>query len=343
MRERLHAERTAGFNLLVLTAANRAMEQFGKDGEMAYRRWIRKWATWRGGEMRQAHQAMGLQANMETLNLYWDSSSVSWIIKDEVQKGRLTPYDVRYYDAECSGANLWRAEGAWDVGVIYCDENHQHIAQSYHPDAVVVMPVNMMKGDDRCLFCWLMPPGAEEIGAEPTVLGKKLALNHQRPDDPYEEFRLALKRPCRLVGRWIAVVGGDMIETFGPEGEEWWRQTLRAYAKERGRRQFTDHVHKGLSPTPANLIRKNDVPYQFVWEIEEKEATDTQYAADVHYCPYQEVWRDNGEEEIGQIYCEEVYPALCAGYSEVLGLGIKCEIPQKMSKGDPVCAFRMRM
>jgi hypothetical protein len=198
-----------------------------------------------------------------------------------------------------------------------------------------------MKGDERCLFYWVMPPQPEGEAkkVEPTPLGKKLALNHQRPDDPYEEFKLTLKRPSRLVGRFITVAARSVIETFGEEGEGWFRETLRKYAKERGKRQLIKHLQKGLSPTPTNLIRENDVPYGIAWEIAEKEATDTRYVADVQYCPYQEVWRDYDEEELGQIYCEEVYPALCKGYN----VGIKCEIPQARSKGDPICAFRFTL
>ena len=338
MRERVHAERTAAYALFYKWMAEGLVDRYGRRGEQTLKRWIREWATWRGEEMRQAHQAMGMPNNMETLNLYWDSSSVSWVIKDEVQKGRLTPYDVRYCDSECAAANLWRAEDCWYLGWVYCDENHQAIAQSYHPDAVVVMPLNMMKGDDHCLFCWLMPPDAKVEEAEPTALGKKLALNHQRPDDPMEEFKLTVTRPSRLVGRLFTVLARNVMDTFGTEGEEWFRQTLRDYARDRGTRQALKHAQKGLATTPTNLIRENDVPYQFAWQIEEKEATDTAYVASVHYCPYQEVWRDYGEEHIGQIYCDEVYPALCAGYSATM----KCEIPQKMSKGDPVCAFRFQ-
>jgi hypothetical protein len=161
---------------LYMHFARETIATFGRDGEMTVRRHLRDYGAWRGIEMREAHNAMGRPINMETLNRCWDSASV-FIVKDDVEtQGHYSPLDVSYDVKICPAAEAWKAEDFHQWGHVYCDEFHQACASTYHPDGNVVIPINMMKGDDYCHFRWVVPGNSRAVEPfPPSELGLKLA------------------------------------------------------------------------------------------------------------------------------------------------------------------------
>lgn len=320
---------------LYADVARTVVDAFGQGGEWAIHRWLREWAIWRGGDMRQAHEAVGWPINVETLLRHWDSAAL-YVYKNEFEKGFYSPNKVNLEESICRSADIWEEAGIGHLGLVLCEEIHQYIGTAYHPDIVVALPTMRTKGDPICRFRCAMPP--QKAGASkpnPTPLGERLAENY-RARNAAEAGRLAMKRYARNFGGFCSLLAKQMIETYGHEGEEVVRQLYRKYAEARGRRLRVDHERVGLAPTPANAIKHNDEPYYPIWKIEEHEVSDTQYIADIIYCPYAEAWADLGQESMGSIYCTEVYPAMLRGYEA----HIECEIPQIKSKSDPICAFR---
>ncbi len=185
---------------LYMHFANETLATFGPAGEMTIRQHLRDYGRWRGTEMREAHNALGCPINMETLNRCWDSASV-FIIKDDLKTtGKYTPYDVVFDVYYCPAAEAWKAEGFERWGHVYCDEFHQACASTYHPDGNVVIPINMMKGDDHCHFRWIMPADAHQIDPfPPSNLGRKLA-KYYLADSVERGAYDALVRTNRLLG-----------------------------------------------------------------------------------------------------------------------------------------------
>ena len=125
------------------------LDRHGRDGEMPVRLGLRAYGHWRGTEMREAHHALGLDVNMRNLILCWDSASV-FIVKDrEDTAPDYKPYDTRFDVHLCPASTAWKEDDFHRWGHVYCDEFHQACASTYHPDGNVVIPENLMKGDDH--------------------------------------------------------------------------------------------------------------------------------------------------------------------------------------------------
>lgn len=204
---------------LYMHFARETLATFGDVGGTTVRDHLRRYGHWRGSEMREAHNALGREINMETLNRCWDSASV-FIVKDDVEsKGRYTPTDVIYDVHYCPAAEAWKADDFHQWGHAYCDEFHQACASNYHPDGNVVIPINMMKGDDHCHFRWVMPVTARGVDAyPPSKLGLKLAEYYQAVT-PQRGAYDALVRTSRLIGgRYWTMTQGTLRAPSGRRG-----------------------------------------------------------------------------------------------------------------------------
>ncbi|MCA9877573.1 MAG: L-2-amino-thiazoline-4-carboxylic acid hydrolase, partial [Thermomicrobiales bacterium] len=179
--------------------ANTVIEAAGQYGEMTVRHHLREFGHFRGTEMREAHHALGKPIDMETLTCFWDNAS-TYVIHDDMDAGTYTPEDSAFDVHFCPAALAWKEAGFHRWGHVYCDEFHQACASTYHPDGNVVIPINMMKGDDHCAFRWVMPGNARSLDlGEPTALGRRLARTYEQATD--EEGALnAMRRTSRLVG-----------------------------------------------------------------------------------------------------------------------------------------------
>ncbi|HEX5499247.1 MAG TPA: L-2-amino-thiazoline-4-carboxylic acid hydrolase, partial [Thermomicrobiales bacterium] len=185
---------------LYMQFARETIARFGVAGEGTVRQHLRQYGVWRGTEMREAHNALGLPLDMETLNRCWDSASVFIVKSDLESKGKYSAYDVQYEVHDCPAADVWRAEDFHHWGHVYCDEFHQACASTYHPDGNVVIPINMMKGDDHCSFRWIIPAGSPGLANfPPSPLGQKLA-QYYVAETPARAVYDAMARTSRLIG-----------------------------------------------------------------------------------------------------------------------------------------------
>lgn len=219
--------------------AEATLESGAPQAEAAVRAHLRGYGGWRGQEMRQAHVALGGTVDMQTLMQRWDSAS-TYVVKDEMEAdGTYTPGDVQFDVHYCPASLAWKEAGFHRWGHVYCDEVHQSIAGSYHPDGVVVIPLNLMKGDSHCAFRWVLPPTARTVEQEVTPLGRELAQMYPDADTgPEDGARLAQTRTSRLIaGRFLtfarALEEHDVPESVLVEGMRRWathRGTLLAEA-----------------------------------------------------------------------------------------------------------------
>jgi len=245
------------------------LEHLGDGGEAVVRDSLRGYGAWRGAEMRQAHAALGEDINVETLIRRWDSAS-TYVVKDELEsEGTYSPHDVSFDVTYCPASLAWKEEGFHRWGHVYCDEFHQAAATSYHPDALVVIPINMMKGDDRCAFRWAMPnrtlENAEpQAPAEVTDLGRFLAPLYGRTDDEVDGMRLALTRTNRLLaGRYLTYIRA-IVDRHGKDlADEIARVALTSWATDRGARLARRPGTRGLDA--AELWERIDLAPALTW------------------------------------------------------------------------------
>ena len=322
---------------LYMCMANATLEKHACEGEMPVRLGLRAYGQWRGREMREAHHALGLEVNMRNLIQCWDSASV-FIVKDrEDTAPAYKPYDVRFDVHLCPASVAWKEAGFHQWGHVYCDEFHQACASAYHPDGHVVIPQNMMKGDDHCHFQWVMPPNAErlELG-EPTELGRRLARDYQATADVEAAWQ-ALKRTNRLVGGRYVTAARVLVEHFADDGLDTIRGAMRAWGKLRGEHLRAEHELKSIAHTPANFMRHHDLPFATVWDADEKIADAASFVAQIYDTPHDEAWRDMMATDLGALWYEESYAAMIDSYLP----GAKLEWTKLTCRGDVVNELRI--
>jgi hypothetical protein len=322
--------RTSARMYMCLTRAT--LDAFGRDGEMTVRRGLRAYGEWRGSEMRQAHHALGLDIDMKTLLDRWDNAS-TFIVKDDIDaSGIHEPDDYQFDVTLCPAAQAWKEAGFDQWGHVYCDEFHQACASAYHPDGNVVIPINMMKGDDRCHFRWIMPGGVTvlDMGA-PTAFNHRLAESYKADTDD-EAARKALLRSNRLVGGRYVTAARAILADFGDDGLGVVREGMRAWGQLRGEILRREHEKRGHEINTVSLMRQRDFPCATVWDMAETEATPAPYAAQIRWTPQDEAWRDMDALDLG----EHWYGAAMGAMVEAYLPGARIAWPRLQCRGDAV-------
>ncbi len=315
------------------------IERFGRPGEMTIRYGLRAYGKWRGLEMRAAHHAMGLEINMKNLIGCWDNAS-TYIVKDRMEaEGQYLPFDTRFDVHYCPAAEAWQEAEFFQWGHVYCDEFHQACASTYHPDGNVVIPQNLMKGDDHCHFQWIMPPNAQplDLGA-PTELGMRLARDYHAETDLEAAWR-SLKRSNRLVGGRFYTHASVILERHGEEGRQVILEALARWGAERGARLRGEHEAQGIAPSIEAFVRMHDMPAKFVWRHEIRVIAPGHVEVDIAETPHEEAWEDLGAIEIGRLWYEGSYPAMAQSYLP----GLTARWTRLRSRGEPVNTLELKL
>jgi len=302
---------------LYMFLARQTFEEVGTAGEAAVRESVRGYGVWRGSEMREAHISLGEPINVETLLRNWDSAS-TYVAKDEVEdQGSYAPHDVSFDVTYCPAALSWKEGEFHRWGHVYCDEFHQSAATAYHPDAMVTIPINMMKGDHRCAFRWVMPNQDERDtrprpASEATALGDELSKLYARTDDESEGLRLALTRTNRLLGgRYQTFVSALEAELDPGTVRTIIEQGIARWSRDRGERLRHRLERQGAGEITGELAwQEMDLAPAFTWDAELQDRPGSALAASVASTPQDEVWQEYGTGEWGDLFWRVSLPAL---------------------------------
>jgi hypothetical protein len=314
------------------------VDRFGREGEMTVRYGLRAYGHWRGIEMREAHHAMGLEINMKNLIGCWDNAS-TYIVKDRMEEeGSYEPFDTRFDVHYCPAAEAWTEAGFFQWGHVYCDEFHQACASTYHPDGSVVIPQNLMKGDDHCHFRWVMPPNAQALNlGEPSELGLTLARDYTATTDLEAAWR-SLKRSNRLVGGRFYTAAKVVLERHGEQGRAAVLEALKRWGGERGKFLRQEHEASGIEPSLESFVRHHDLPARFVWHTEVT-IEPGRVILDVHETPHDQAWSDLQAQEYATLWYEGSYPAMAEAYLP----GARAAWTKLRSKGDATNRLELQL
>ena len=299
---------------IYLHLARVATERFGREGERSVRLGLRAFGHWRGREMQEAHHALGKPVNMETLMRNWDNAS-TYVAKDTIaDEGRYTPNDVEFDVFHCPASQAWKEADFHQMGHWYCDEFHQAAARTYHPDGNVTIHENLMKGDDRCHFRWIMPPAsaAHDPGAV-TELGERLSDDYRAASEVEGAWK-SLKRSNRLLGGHYFTCALPIIERHGEAGREAVAQALADWGAERGRRLRQRHEERGLTVSLESFIVDHDLPMRLIWPVREIESGPARVVVEIDATPQDEAFADSAAQDLGQLWYEASYPAMAQAY-----------------------------
>jgi hypothetical protein len=314
------------------------IERFGRDGEMTVRYGLRAYGAWRGQEMREAHHAMGLEINMKNLIGCWDNAS-TYVVKEKMtETGTFKPYDARHDVHYCPASETWKESEFFRWGHVYCDEFHQACASSYHPDGNVVIPINMMKGDDHCHFQWIMPPDSEKLSlGEPSPLGQRLAQDYENSSD-LEAAWHSLKRSNRLVGGRFYTAARVLVERHGEQGIEAIKDGLARWGADRGKILRHEHQVSGIPLNLMSFINYHDFPCRQVWQTREITMERDCVVIEVADSPQDEAWTDLKGTDLGVLWYEASYPAMVETYLP----GSTAKWTKLKSRGDTLSRLEMR-
>ena len=299
---------------MYMTMAQEAIHLDERTGEKAIRGWMRAFGHWRGAEMRKGHQAMGYPINMESIGRHWDNPSTFHIV-DWQESGDFKPSDTKVYIpklSECNHAQFYSDNDFWHYGHIFCEELHQSVAESYHPDAVVVIPIMLTKGDDRCEFRWMLPPNA----GEPERLLEKDDETYTdlwRADTPKKNALSSMLRAFRITGGYTFFMVKEMVSLFGEEGKFASRKALRRAGWIRGQMLKDLHFKYNEITSDYEFLNDFDHPLSCFGMMEVTKENGKGHAKVVS-CPLDDVWNTLEGREFGSIYCEETYRAMLSEY-----------------------------
>jgi hypothetical protein len=156
------------WSLMYIIFAKEMVSSFGEEGKEALVRAVRSYGKARGERLRKRHIEMGLPINMRSLFEVYDLPGTSGTKKE---RKRFTDDELISYTYACPYEKVWRANGAVDLGLVYCENFHHAFWQSYRADLDVQIPEILTKNDPDCLFLVKQPK--EKQGGESKEKAKK--------------------------------------------------------------------------------------------------------------------------------------------------------------------------
>lgn len=325
---------------LHMAGASTLIKDFGPEGELILRQWIRRFGLWRGREMRKAHMALGLPINMENLIKHWDSAS-SYHLKEQWEtEAFYSPYNVRNplqkEGGGCPMSEPWIENDFWRWGHVLCDELHIQIARGYHPDAAVVIPECIMKREDRCDFYWLMPPNFKEVESIQPYPGQDVTIDWEYNNETEKAFK-CLRRSTRVAAARIYFLWEVLKEYQPNEAQSEFAKIMELWAVDRALALKKEKEESNWGGRPENLFLNYDYPYGSIWEIDITKVKPEGIEIEVSYCPFSETWGWLGELSDMHPYCDKCYSAIASNYDP----SFTAELSQCKTLGDEICRIRI--
>lgn len=142
---------------------------------------------------------------------------------------------------------------------------------------------------------------------------------------------------ANLYARLYIHLAKEIEKQFGLKGREAIRQGIKNFAYERGQEVREKTLKQGQPLTIKNFYNNFDSPladagFKMTMKLREWDGE-----AEVNYCPFAEIWKEMGEEDLGKIYCE-VDEAMLKGYNPSLEL----QRPENILDGHKKCVFYWR-
>ena len=139
---------------------------------------------------------------------------------------------------------------------------------------------------------------------------------------------------------FYAILGNQLIEDLGIEGESALREATRRYGKDRGEYRRKCHLDANLKINMKNLFSiGSDLPPDPRFERDLHRLIPEERTTHTLRCPMAEIWKREGYGYVGRMYCEEFHPACYASYAYGY---TKVGLAQTLTQdGDGYCSFNI--
>jgi hypothetical protein len=158
----------------------------------------------------------------------------------------------------------------------------------------------------------------------------------------YEWGKDPVNDAVALLAKLYYFMGKEMLDSFGDEGEQALRRSVRNFGVSRGEALRDRHQEAGLPIDVRSLFENYDLPYgKDHYQVRKIIQFDEDHrVSETMICHLQEIWHELGGEEgkqIGAIYCDEFHQAMWGAYDN----DITVDLPSLLSKNDPCCRFEV--
>ena len=309
--------------------AKTCIDDHGEKGERVIRQAVRNYGTERGQRMRRIADANGWPIDLVTLFSHGDLIGDPRFEHDDGVKV-LTPEVKHSHTTRCPNAEIWASLEDKNLGEplrygsIYCEEVHHCLYGRFDPAVQVNLCETLTNGGDHCHF----------------YIHCRKANQKPYPLSPYEEKDWEdYGRDCAAsINTMFGLLYYHMASLIREElGEETLRKGLRAWANCRGERLRELDRREGKESGVDRLIRDGDIFLDFRFQKEDEVLTPGEGKLTVRRCVLAQVWRDHQAEDLGRIFCEEVYRGICETYDP----SIQVEIPQTLAEGCSCCRIHL--
>ena len=144
----------------------------------------------------------------------------------------------------------------------------------------------------------------------------------------------SLKQLATHFAKLYIHIAREVESRFGNEGKNAIREGIRNFSFERGKNIRKIVQSKNLPLNMDNYYGNFDNSLAEAGFNMNLDLRDWQAEGIVSHCPFAEIWKEMGEEDLGRIYCEVDHDML-KGYNPEL----KLERPENILDGSKKCVF----
>jgi hypothetical protein len=251
---------------------------------------------------------------------FWDILVVR--VLGDIANMNLDPYFFEVNAPECVIHAVCKEASFEHYGYIFCEAMHPPLLQGYIPNAIFMLDKCLMLGDTLCHSKGIVPH--QEGGGPKKQIDRSIieSLEKKILDNPVEFTRFGLQGEARMIAMCYYFMAQAVIERFGQDGKEAMKASLIDMGAQRGK-ELKDKLEKaGAVTTWANIWDHFDLAYKYAWRMNIEKSDDKLFMADVEYCPMAEIWGELGDEEIGSMYCDNMYTAMFKELNCVLSVSL---------------------
>lgn len=289
------------------------IDKHGIEGEKVIRQAIRNYGTERGKRMRGIAEGNGWPIDLQTLFNHGDLISDPRFIYDD-QFQVLEPEVYHAKCVRCPNAEMWSALEGKELGTplkygsIYCEEIHHYLYGQFDSAVQVNLCETLTNGGDHCHFYIHCRKANQKNESSPAYITKTW-------DDFGDDCTASINTMFGLLYYHLAK---DVREYLG---EETLRECLRAFARHRGERLRELDRRSNVQSTPERLVKDGDIFLDFRFNHKVL-STPLDTKVEVKRCVLSEIWKDHGAEDLGKIFCEEVYKGICETYNPQIAVSV---------------------
>jgi hypothetical protein len=150
-----------------------------------------------------------------------------------------------------------------------------------------------------------------------------------------EEVREMLRLSARQMGLLYLSIANVVLEKHGESGKDLLLKAIKNYGRIRGSRIAEKVKRAGQPLTLENYFKYYDVPVTTITKQSRPQMLEKgKFLKKITACPLAEFFREENEQEIGRLYCEQDF-AMVASYNPK----IRFEKGKSLMEGDECCEF----